>query len=357
MTLSANLIVDPIRKEKVAKGIDFILSHFKAAHQQIFPRKMSTAITNGRQFVVWSEDQILLECEKANYVDCRLNAYPVFEEGRCISPSIIFIDIDGDSVQRCDKILKLTSRSIKLNLSGVIPTVLWTGNGYHVYVVANTIALELIQNISELSAKASGLFLKFAESYLTNRMSDPNHNPTFKSCLLRIPCTLNSKSLTQNGNPEVKIVQKFQGSAPLVESIILRQFRLHLANIDLRNKRKLNNEYHLQNRQYIPNRYEWIERLIVTPISDYRKCTIDLILAPYLVVIKQCLESNAFEKIMGWTRLCDKLKPLSPSSQYFDNKITEAIKKSHEKKIPPISLNNLKKFDSWFNTLAALNIM
>jgi hypothetical protein len=38
---------------------------------------MSTALSQGRQFIVYNEDQILNECEKAGFVDCRLNAYPI----------------------------------------------------------------------------------------------------------------------------------------------------------------------------------------------------------------------------------------------------------------------------------------
>jgi hydroxymethylpyrimidine pyrophosphatase-like HAD family hydrolase len=68
-------------------------------------------------------------------MDCRMNAYPIFEEGNQLAPSIIFIDIDGDSVQGSDKILKQTLKTIKLKLNGGVPTILWTGNGYHVYVV------------------------------------------------------------------------------------------------------------------------------------------------------------------------------------------------------------------------------
>jgi len=63
---------------------------------------MSTTLSQGRQFIVYSEDQILNECEKASFVDCRLNAYSVSEESQsnelnifsAQAPNIIFIDID-----------------------------------------------------------------------------------------------------------------------------------------------------------------------------------------------------------------------------------------------------------------------
>ena len=41
---------------------------------------MSTALSQGRQFIVYNEEQILSECMKANFIDCRINAYPVLED-------------------------------------------------------------------------------------------------------------------------------------------------------------------------------------------------------------------------------------------------------------------------------------
>ena len=47
------------------EGVRFLLSHFHAARQQLFPRKMSTSVSDGKQFTVWTKEQILQECEKA----------------------------------------------------------------------------------------------------------------------------------------------------------------------------------------------------------------------------------------------------------------------------------------------------
>jgi hypothetical protein len=41
--------------------------------------------------------------------------------------------------------------------------------------------------------KPSRFFLLFAERYLSNNKSDPAHNPSFKSCLIRIPGSYNLK--------------------------------------------------------------------------------------------------------------------------------------------------------------------
>ena len=35
--------------------------------------------------------------------------------------------------------------------------------------------------------------MQFAEDYFTNKKSDPQHRPSVRSCLIRIPGTINSK--------------------------------------------------------------------------------------------------------------------------------------------------------------------
>ena len=79
---------------KVNKGINFMLSHFEG-RQSLFPRKMSTSLSNGRQFIVYNQKHILDECIKANFLDCRINAYPVLiDSEHQQAPNIIFIDLD-----------------------------------------------------------------------------------------------------------------------------------------------------------------------------------------------------------------------------------------------------------------------
>ena len=73
--------------------IDFILSHFE---EPIFPRKMMTAKSNG-QFSVSSKEEIFEKCKQANFVDCRINAYPEYTEYKGIvryPPNFVFIDLD-----------------------------------------------------------------------------------------------------------------------------------------------------------------------------------------------------------------------------------------------------------------------
>ena len=49
---------NPEREEKVKEGIDFLLSHFEG-RQRLFPRKMSTFASKGKQYTVYNKEQIL----------------------------------------------------------------------------------------------------------------------------------------------------------------------------------------------------------------------------------------------------------------------------------------------------------
>ena len=192
-----------IGEKKVKEGIDFLLSHFEE-RQRLFPRKMSTFASKGKQFTVYNKEQILDACIKSNFIDCRLNAYPVLEDGLLQAPNIIFIDLDLQSnLTELNKNLEKTLKIIKQKLNGFQPTVIWTGNGYHIYIVLDIRPLELIEELRELSNEPSEQFLRFTESIFTNNKKDSQHSPSFKSCLLRIPGTINFK----NGS-EVKISQK-----------------------------------------------------------------------------------------------------------------------------------------------------
>ena len=50
--------------------------------------------------------------------------------------------------------------------------------------------MELIQGLRELSNEPSEQFLRISENLFTNNKKDLQHNPSLKSCLLRIPGTI-----------------------------------------------------------------------------------------------------------------------------------------------------------------------
>ena len=357
---------------KVKEGSRFILTHFEG-RQSLFPRKMSTYLSQGRQFTVYNEDQIISECIKANFMDCRLNAYPVLSYDDMVvgiqAPNLIFIDIDlpnleyEQSLAELNRILFKTLKLIKHKLGGCNPTVLWTGNGYHIYIVLDTRPLELITDLFKLSSQPSKEFLKFVEIIFTHGNADPKHNHSFNSYLLRIPHTFNSKCINKSEDPEVKIIQRFDPhNLPQINTYIMCEFRLYLADLDVKNKKALTkreqkielysncNNCQFTTTYNIPNSYQWVETLLQTPIPDHRKFSIDLVLAPYLLNIKCISSDQAFSIVRDWIIRCNDLRNLQPSlSNFLDYRVKLAIARSAQSHIPPIRKETMKKnYAEWY---------
>lgn len=321
------------RTNKVKEGIDFILSHFEG-RQQLFPRKMSTAFSNNKQFTVHNKEQILNECIKADFIDCRINAYPVLEKNNYHSylniqaPNLIFIDLDLDknlpyhvAKTKLEKLRSKSTKIIKEKLEGCQPTILWTGNGYHIYIVTDTRPLELIKELSELSQKPSEDFLRYAGLTFSNKKRDSGHNPSFKSSLLRIPYTFNSKNLlTNNENDrekaEVKIEQKFDNhNVKPINIKLLRDYRLWLADNDLlrekkKNSRLQNKSYNIIDKKELEKKYFWIERLLQTPIPCFRRYCLYHILVPYLVNIRKLNSEKCYDVLKIWLEKCNGLSTI-----------------------------------------------
>ena len=118
-------------------GIDFILNHLT---ELLFPRTLSTYTSEGRQFEVFSKEEMIKAFEQSDFLDCRVNAYPSYTEYKGINrqtPNFLFIDLDKYSfkTERAHRIaLTNTLRNIREKLSEAYPTVLWSGNGYHIII-------------------------------------------------------------------------------------------------------------------------------------------------------------------------------------------------------------------------------
>ena len=94
-----------------------------------------------------------------------------------------------------DKILQNIKE--KLGDENAHPTVLWSGNGYHIILpVFCPRELERIQEFQEFD-NPSEKFLRFAKDLLSNDKADKLNYPSFRSCLLRIPNSLNGKCLAR----------------------------------------------------------------------------------------------------------------------------------------------------------------
>jgi hypothetical protein len=77
------------KQNVIVDGLDFILSHFIDS----FPRTISTKTTEGRQTPVYSKEEGLARFRAANYLDCKISAYPRYVEWSGINrqaPNLIF---------------------------------------------------------------------------------------------------------------------------------------------------------------------------------------------------------------------------------------------------------------------------
>jgi hypothetical protein len=92
--------------------------------------------------------EALARFKQANFMDCRINAYPVYTQYDGINrqpPNFIFIDIDKSSF-KTERVYELaisqTLHDFREKLPGAHPTVLNTGNGCHLYQPIQAIVLE-----------------------------------------------------------------------------------------------------------------------------------------------------------------------------------------------------------------------
>ena len=239
-----------IEDKRFEEGFKFILSHF--GHQiQIWPRTISTQLTNRAQITVYDERYALARFKQSNLVDCRINGYPTYTEFHGImrqTPDFIFIDIDLEnffsfanwsSKQLLDMALGNTLWKIKHGFGKDIePTVVWTGNGYHIYLPLQPLPIPLESDpMFSTFQHPSKEFLKFAALYLADGKSDPNNKPTFASCLVRIPGSFNAKCLESGRGLEeskVNIVQKWNGIAPKMPLEMLTDFKGYLVSLKIR---------------------------------------------------------------------------------------------------------------------------
>jgi hypothetical protein len=127
-------------KKEIEIGLNFILSHLE--EPTIFPRTIMTKKL-GYQRIVYSKERALEYFIESDFIDCRINAFPSLKEGTTWPLNLLFIDLDladfnSSSNNNNKKALKLTLNKTlknikeKLNDNNAHPSVLWSGNGYHI---------------------------------------------------------------------------------------------------------------------------------------------------------------------------------------------------------------------------------
>ena len=97
------------------------------------------------------------------------------------------------------------------------PAVYRSGRGYHIIQpIYCPVNLDNVRDFAALvdDGDVNKQFLQFAERYLSNEKSDSGDHPALKSCMLRVPGSLNSKCKEAGIDAEVKILQKWDGHRP-----------------------------------------------------------------------------------------------------------------------------------------------
>ena len=94
------------RENDFKTSLELVLSHLE---DPLWPRTLSTRTTEGRQVLVYSQDEALARFRQARFLDCRINAYPSYTEWKELNrqaPYSVFIDLD---LSRCKSIEELNS--------------------------------------------------------------------------------------------------------------------------------------------------------------------------------------------------------------------------------------------------------
>jgi hypothetical protein len=202
-------------------GVNFLLSHLMKPE---FPRTMATKFTEGKQIVVATKEEALMHYKQANYNDCRLAAYPYTVDNRPQIIDFVMIDLDLNnfkySRQKLDKALKKILSTFKVD--GIEPTVIWSGNGYHVLVPLEPLKY-ILEDMSEFARfnEPSKYILRFLEKHLSGGKSDSVHNSTvsFGNCMLRVPSSFNSK-YNNNKKNQVLIVKKWNNQRLSIKPLL-----------------------------------------------------------------------------------------------------------------------------------------
>lgn len=342
-------------EKRVTEGLDFIIYHLK---EPIWPRTISTKTTEGRQVKVSSKKQAIAWYKAANFLDCRISAYPCDYIGKVSNRQTIdFVMMDLDlsnfkSHQGLDRALSKTLRKIKQTFGIEFePSRIWSGNGYHIYIpLESRYVLEERPEFGRFD-EPSKKFLRFAEWHLSNGKADSNHfrNVSLGNCMLRIPGSHNSKCVQRNNgiadcSTQVKIINKWNGERRAHIYLLIGSFLAYLVDqkfkVDKQHKQRFskfryNNNNGPSNTTIIP----WIETLIKTPFEKHRKYIIFRILPRYLINKKGLCYDDAFNVIDDWLKKCNSLRRLDSD---FNFRVKDNLKYAIKSGRLPISLDTLR---------------
>jgi non-catalytic primase subunit PriX-like protein len=335
------------REQKVREGLKLIIRHLDdstpvwAAGRWISTYVYTNSGKEQKFRKVYSEDEALLQFKVANFLDCRIRGYHSIDDTYTnIAPSLSLADIDRENFNTVEG-FELEANRTYDNFKEILdarPTQLWTGNGYH--FVNPQLAIILEKTEFKEFYRPSMQFLRFEEMKLTNNKADPCHsnNIAFGNCMLRIPGSLNSNQVVFNEagqiidippEAEIRVVygRYWDGNKPSIQPLLPQYYIWLQAAV----ARKLDREMQAIKHNRFANRrtgkgtkntIDWIEKLLHTPLDDFRKYSIKFILAPYLMNIRGFSRPDAFDTILTWLNSCDSIYKLRFN---VDRKINEAL--------------------------------
>jgi hypothetical protein len=271
---------------------------------------ISTKSTGNAQVEVSSKQEALTRFELAGWLDCRISAYPPnatvnpsalerFQGLVHITPRNLVVIIDLDLLTfKSERALQLGLTRTLQNIErilGVRPTVIFSGNGYHIYLVLDCqVNLENVKQLIDLKVDQPSLkFLRFTESFLSYDKSDHMHNNTvsYNNSMLRVPGSVNSK----NGC-EVRLVQEWDRRRSAVNYLLTdfmgfvvneKMQKLKTAVARAKSIKSSGNNKSPSATWISAMGYDWIEKILQTPMDDHRKFIVWMVLPQYLVNIKK----------------------------------------------------------------------
>jgi hypothetical protein len=91
------------------------------------------------------------------------------------------------------------------------------------------------------------------------------------------------------------------------------------------------------------SKIKWIEILLQTPIDDYRKNAVALIVAPYLINIRKVSYEESFLILKGWLTKCAELRKLDDDFEYT---LKYSLSTAARKQRLPMKFDTLKTKNS-----------
>jgi hypothetical protein len=157
--------------------------------------------------------------------------------------------------------------------------------------------------------------------------------------MLRVPGSINSKIRS-----EVKVLQEWDGYRPDYR-LLLGAFHVHLVSKKQRQQeaalkmwsggRKEEGEDNGNN-----HTVAWVEQLLRTPIADFRKYVLDLILAPYLIVDRRLDEKTAYKIMVDWLDKCNQVERLTFNPS---RRVVEKIRQAQRSQIRHMRCTTLQE--------------